>query len=94
MKRVLRTPLDQLKQKYTLDQLKQVLWCRDDIRGLVAQDRAMGYDDADIEARMGDYLDEVYDSYQQRAESKYGLSEEEFEQIYTILEGIEGRVSL
>lgn len=94
MKRLMKYPLDQLKQKYTTDQIRQVLYCRDDIRGLVAQDRAMGYDDEDIERRMGDYLDEVYDSYQKRAESRYGLTEEEFEQIYVVLEGIAGRVTL
>ena len=89
----MRPKLNAVNQ-YTIEQLKQVLYCRDDIRGLVAQDRAMGRSDADIEMRMSDCLDEVYDSYQQRAESKYELPREKFDQIYTILEGIAEKVSL
>lgn len=86
--------LESLKKEYSTEELKSVLYCRDEIRGLVWQDRAMGYSDEEIEESMGKYLDEVYNSYQESAYVDYGISEKEFDRIYTIMEDIDGLVRL
>lgn len=94
MKRVVLSQLEQLKRKYSLDQLRQAKYCRDEIRGLVLQDRNLGYSDDEIENRMGDYLDEVYESYQQYSEHELGLPEKDFDYIYTVLEDIDEPIKL
>lgn len=92
MKRMLLSNVEKLKRKYNIDLLRQVRYCRDEIRGVVQQDRDSGYSDDEIESKMGDYLDEIYESYFKTAEEEYGLSEEEFDYIYQVFEDIEGKI--
>ena len=88
-----QSKITQLRKQFTDEQLQEVKNCRDEIRGLVWQDRELGYSDDEIEETMGDYLDEVYESYQQSAYVNYDLSENDFERIYRVLESIDGIVS-
>ena len=94
MKKAILSPLEVLKRKYSRSLLSEIAYCRDEIRGLVGQDRASGYSDDEIEAKMGDYLDEVYSDYFHVAANEYGVTEEEFDYIYQILEDIDGPVVL
>lgn len=94
MKRLIISNLNQLKQKYSSDLLRLVRYCRDEIRGIANQYRNVGYDDDEIEEKIGNYLDEIYKDYLLTAQNEYFVTEEEFDNIYSILEDIEGPVSL
>ena len=94
MKKLLLNSIDRLRRKYSYDCLKQVSYCRDEIRGLANQYRRRGYDDEEIEKKIGNYLDEVYNDYLEVAEEQYGLSEDEFDFIYNVMEDIDGPIEL
>lgn len=94
MKRLKSTGLDLLKRKYSIDALLQVKFCRDEIRGIKQPEIDGGYDEIEVENRIGDYLDEIYEEYQEVAEREYGLSEEEFDYIYQVMEDIPGLIEL
>lgn len=100
VKQVLNRPksllnsVEGLKQKYCYDCLRQVSYCRDEIRGLTNQYRRRGFGNEVIEQEMGDYLDEVYSDYLEVAQDYHGLTEEEFDHIYNVMEEIDGPVIL
>lgn len=94
MKKLRLSGLDALKKKYSTDVLLQVKFCRDEIRGIKFAEIDCGYDEVEVEDRIGDYLDEIYEEYLKIAEEEYGLTEEEFDSIYEIMEDIPGLVEL
>lgn len=92
MKRLLTDSFAELKKLYSADQIREVGYCRDEIRGLANQYRRRGYDDSEIEEVIGDYLDEIYEVYQKSAGEDFGLTEAQFDEIYSILEDIDGPI--
>ena len=60
MKRLILNSLEGLKRKYSYECLRQVSYCRDEIRGIANQYRMRGLDDEVVEQKIGNYLDEAY----------------------------------
>ena len=82
--------LEDLKERYSLPQLRAVRYCRDEIRAL--RGTMFGYDDDVIDQKMGDYLQETYDAYKADAIKKGLLTSAEFDMIFDIIDTVEGRV--
>jgi len=92
MKRQIYSKIDKLKKRFSADQIRQVKYCLGEIRGL--KNQYFGYDDDEIEAKIGDYLDETYEIYQKCALRDTGLAEEDFDYIYRVLDSLEGPIQL
>lgn len=89
--KIIRKPkytLEDLKQQYTLQQLKSVRYCLSEIRGL--RKTMFGHDDDEIDAEMGEYLAETYDAYKADAVKKGLLSPREFDMIFDVISEVEG----
>lgn len=86
------TMLRQLQHNYDDRILQEIIYCRDEIRGLKSQ--WFGYDDEEIESNIGNYLDEVYDSYKAPLVERGLISDSEFDRIYSIVECIPGKIRL
>lgn len=94
MKRLRISKIDLLKRKYSSDVLLQVKCCRDEIRSIKFNEIEVGYDESEVEERIGDYLDDIYESYLKIAEEEYGLTEQEFDNIYETMEEVPGLIEL
>ena len=83
-----RPQLERFKRIYSEWQLRPVRQCRDEIRAIKAQ--WFGYDDDYIESKIGDYLDQVYEAYQQDTVEKGLLTADEFDSIYEVIDRVKG----